>query len=97
VFVIVRSSCEHKSYRHQGVEVVWIDLQERNRSELERFDKERGREFLNMIRGFVHTQVNLSLSLDCSLSYGCSSAGCLCMICSAESRVLWFVIWKLCR
>lgn len=36
------------------------NIKDRNRTELERFEKERRRDFLNMIRGFVITQVGYS-------------------------------------
>ena len=36
-----------------------LHMQEHNKSELERFDEERQRDFMNMLHGFVQTQVCL--------------------------------------
>lgn len=38
-------------------ELMIIKLQENNRSELERLDRERQNDFLNMLKGFVYNQV----------------------------------------
>lgn len=36
-----------------------LHIQEHNKSELERFDEERQQDFMNMLHGFVQTQVCL--------------------------------------
>ena len=38
----------------------YLHMQEHNKSELERFDEERQWDFMNMLHGFVQTQVVLS-------------------------------------
>ena len=42
-------------------------LQENNKSEIERFDRERRADFMNMLKGFVINQVNSVPGLACSL------------------------------
>jgi len=39
-------------------ELHFFILQDRNKAELERFEEERNRDFMNMLRGLVQTQVH---------------------------------------
>ena len=43
---------------HVNIDMFW-HVQEHNKSELERFDEERQRDFMNMLHGFVQTQVRV--------------------------------------
>lgn len=44
-------------------------MQENNKNELERFEKERHDDFLGMLRGFIVNQVSLSSSIAASNVY----------------------------
>ena len=49
---------QHYVCKHVNINKFW-HVQEHNKSELERFDEERQRDFMNMLQGFVQTQVGV--------------------------------------
>ena len=48
-------------FLHWPDDAVYVIIQENNRSELERFDRERQADFLSMLKGFVTNQVRTVL------------------------------------